>query len=140
MKRLTLLEEWYKKLGSEYSGHHGHKGVPGQRGGSAPRSSGSLDVYSELKTFIGRLTRTGGDIGEITLSDEARELLQETVTEESLHLYRGFGLVKGRIAEDKMWEIKRMRPGDPIPEGLLTKQGNVFASYTHKKGYCQTIF
>ena len=34
MKRWEVIEQF--NLGSEKSGHHGHKGVPGQRGGSAP--------------------------------------------------------------------------------------------------------
>lgn len=40
-----LLSEgavWEWQLGSKDSGHHGHKGIPGQRGGSLPRGARSL--------------------------------------------------------------------------------------------------
>ena len=40
MKKWQIIE----KLGGPGSGNHGHRGVPGQRGGSAPSSGGLTDV------------------------------------------------------------------------------------------------
>ena len=46
MKKWEIIERY--NLGGEHSGHHGHKGVPGQRGGSAP-SAGGGDLSSVKK-------------------------------------------------------------------------------------------
>ena len=43
-----------RKLGGSGSGHHGHKGIPGQRGGSAPRGGGGGTLGIPEGTLIQR--------------------------------------------------------------------------------------
>ena len=62
-----LLEEWRRQqkeeassedYGGPGSGHHGHKGVPGQRGGSAPGGA-SVAVGPKVTHDVDEQTRTG---------------------------------------------------------------------------------
>ena len=66
MKKHELIEK-VLKLGGPGSGHHGHTGIPGHRGGSASSSSGSIptiDMSNDpnldlAKAFHGILFSTG---------------------------------------------------------------------------------
>ena len=40
MKTHEIIKRALAKLGGAGSGHHGHKGIPGHRGGSAPKGGG----------------------------------------------------------------------------------------------------
>lgn len=117
-----------EEKGGPGSGDFGHAGRPGKVGGSASgKSSGSTS--EEAFAFVKRLTLTGGDIGNIELSDAAREYLSQTVAKDSYKLYRGIGLIRSRYDLDK---AKKLRVGETVPDDLM-KKGNNYASYTSKK-------
>jgi len=101
-------------------------GTHGSTGGGAGAAVGAAE-------FVRRLTLSGGDIGQVALSAEAQELLAETVTKDSYTLYRGIGLVRGRATSAQLEEMRKKKPGDPVPS-YLAKRGNPYASYTTKKG------
>jgi hypothetical protein len=42
----VTIRDWFESWGGPGSGHHGHKGVPGQRGGSVPSSGGTNIIAS----------------------------------------------------------------------------------------------
>lgn len=42
MKKHEIIQQALSKLGGPGSGHHGHKGIPGHRGGSAPSGGGGI--------------------------------------------------------------------------------------------------
>lgn len=44
MKRYELIQQVLVRLGDAGSGHHGHKGVPGRRGGSAPGHGSAAQI------------------------------------------------------------------------------------------------
>lgn len=132
VKKHEIIQTILVRLGGPGSGHHGHAGVPGKRGGSAPSKGGGEGTITESVEFVKRLTLSGGDIGQIDLSDEARAFLAQTITQDSYTLYRGIGLVRGRATPAQIEEVRRKKPGDPVPD-YLAKQGNPFASYTTKK-------
>lgn len=64
MKRHEIIERALTKLGGHGSGHHGHKGRPGQRGGSAPGMGGlSPSVSAAVRDCIQFGTSTGRELG-----------------------------------------------------------------------------
>ena len=116
--------------GGKGSGHFGHAGRRGITGGSLPGDALSISDkhINEALTVVRKLTLSGGDIGNIELSAEAKVFLKKTVTQDSYELYRGVGLVKGRYDISK---ARSFSEGDKAPEDLH-KVGNNFVSYTTK--------
>lgn len=47
MKKHEIIQDALTKFGSAKSGHYGHKGIPGHRGGSAARGGGGIPSVSE---------------------------------------------------------------------------------------------
>ena len=136
------MEEWVAwfnrqppivKKGGPTSGHHGHAGIPGKRGGSLP-GKGAIspaDVTEALR-FVQRLTLTGGPGAVKELSPGALAFLKGTVTKKKYKLYRGIGLVKDRVAPADRPKVNALQPGDPVPE-FLVKAYNPYSSYSSKK-------
>ncbi len=107
--------------GGPGSGNFGHSGIPGQQGGSESSSSGAADK-------VGKLTFSGGDIGDIEFTQDEKELLSQTVKGD-YKVYRGIGVINSRVTQEQMQQIKSLRPGDKVPDFLM-KQGNPYASYS----------
>ncbi len=124
--------------GGAGSGFFGHKGRPGEEGGSLPKSvnnSKGIDYDEWYKdaavTFINNLTRSGG-YKEVTLSSEARGILKQTVGDKPLKVYRGIGIPNKILTEEQQVIVENLKPGDRTPD-FLAKVGNKFASYSKLK-------
>lgn len=137
----------YVAMGSPKSGHYGHKGRPGKRGGSAPSGRGTtskaprnkMEVRNEALTFVKKLTTTSVPSNLKPLSNEAREYLAQTVTKKSYKVYRGMGIVKHKVQDythEEREELNQLKVGDKAP-AFLAKQKVPYASYTKKVSVAQ---
>ena len=113
--------------GGSGSGHFGHAGIPGEGGSVGPIQQKHI---KEALEAVRHLTLSGGDIGNVKLSNEAKAFLKKTVTQESYDLYRGVGLIRERY---DLSTAKKFQEGDKAPSDL-SKSGNNLASYTTKSG------
>ena len=51
---MSTFKEWFESWGGPGSGHHGHKGVPGSRGGSVPGAGGASSSDESLGALAAR--------------------------------------------------------------------------------------
>jgi hypothetical protein len=119
--------------GGPGSGHHGHKGIPGKHGGSAPGSGGLSSAALSALGKVNKLVLTGGPSGIERFTAAEREFLAQTVTKKEYKLYRGVGLIKARVAQKDRAELNALKPGDEVPPSLM-KVWNPYASYSTKVG------
>lgn len=125
MRKLAILEDWYSKLGSEKSGFRGHKGVPGQQGGSAPRIGG-VQGPTEIEWAKGvRAAKDlGGQVSQKAVKG-ADKILQKAslapTTRKSPKTYKDIGTFyeTTRPVPGDIWEAK----GITIEVGKLEKTG-----------------
>ena len=124
MKRWQIIEN-VLKFGGEHSGHHGHKGVPGQRGGSAPSSGGGqgpTDV--EWAKGIKAAKDLGGQVPQKAVK-EADKILQKASLVPSVRkapkTYKDIGAFyeTTQPVSGDIWEAK----GITIEVGMIAKTG-----------------
>lgn len=92
---------------------------------------GSSTAVNEALGVVRELTLSGGDIGKLSLSSEARNFLKKTVTQSEYKLYRGMRLMRFRVDDAVKDELNNLQVGDKVPD-YLTKSGNDFTSFTAK--------
>lgn len=140
MRKLTILEKWWKSLGTKGPGKGWWgplRGTHTPSGEGAPTTRSQEDIVNEAVEFVGTLIMSGGEVNIGDLSSEAREFLAQTVEKDTYKLYRGMGLVKWRVEPEHRAEINVLSPGDAVPEYLM-KQHNVYASYTTKRSIARS--
>jgi len=126
------FQRWAVTKGGPGSGHWGHAGRPGRHGGSAPGGGSVSDrVAQTAAEFISSAMLSSKLIKPTeTLPSETREFLHRSVEDKPYKLYRGLGIVRGRVDPDV---VNSLKAGDNVPSELLGKVG-ISVPYTKSKG------
>ena len=127
MKRWQILERF--NLGGAGSGHHGHKGISGQRGGSLPSSSIQIGgIRKGAKFDKVSINVDGKDIGYVQYKKTGSKMhINEIVVSESV---RGQG-----VGSSALKELMDTLGVSKISVKTLTPSGLKFFKGLAKRGW-----
>lgn len=95
--------------------------------GVAQPAQMTSETGQKAARIIRKLIMSGGDVGDTAVTDDVAALLADSIKDSQYKVFRGVHVMKNRVLPQQYEELKKLNPGDKVPEHLQ-KRGNDYAS------------